>query len=661
VPTHIDLGDGDVRNGNLRNGNARMETRMHRRATFPSSARTRAATTVLLLMLMASTGPGHAAASPPTAACTGTAGAGTAGAGAAGAGAAGAGQAVPAAAAQPALGVPVAQAGGAHASPGIPFANPPRTLRHGTPKQAGLVPEHLARIDADLRAGLTASPRPRFPGAVVLAARNGVIAVDQAIGHAVRYADDAPTELPPDRQRPMRTDTVFDLASVSKLFTSIAVMQLVERGQLDLDTPVAHWIPAFAAGGKDQVTVRHLLIHTSGLPAWLPLYRDYPTPEARIAAVYATPALAPPGTTYRYSDLNLITLGELVELVAGQPLDRFVAANITRPLGMRDTGYNPPAGWRERIAATEYQPATGRGMVWGEVHDENAWSLGGVAGHAGVFSTAHDLAILVQTILNGGSYGGARIMRPGTVQAMLTNQTSGFEGHEHGLGFELDQHAYMDAMATPVTAGHTGFTGTMVVANPADGSFLILLTNRVHPSRSWGSIHPDRRAVARDVARAVPVRPPAGREAWFSGLGDARTATLGLPLELPAGPKRLCFALWYDTEPEVDAAFLEISRDGGAAWTRLGVELRSDGRAWPSDGRFSGHGGRRWLAATADLDGIEGPVIVRWRYTTDAAAGGRGVYVDGIEVLGAGRRLFDERRPADRARLVPDGWARSAD
>ena len=177
---------------------------------------------------------------------------------------------------------------------------------------------------------------------------------------------------------------------------------------------------------------------------------------------------------------------------------------------MTDTMFNPPARLVDRIAATEAQPWAGRPMIRGEVHDENAWSLGGVAGHAGLFSTAHDLAVLARTLLNGGRYGHARILEADTVRAMLVNENAEFPGDSHGLGFELDQRWYMDGLSTPVTFGHTGFTGTSVVIDPLSDSFVILLTNRVHPTRDWGSNNPARRAVARDLARAIAVRPLEG-------------------------------------------------------------------------------------------------------------------------------------------------------
>lgn len=427
------------------------------------------------------------------------------------------------------------------------------TLRPGHAREAGLLPEHVDRLPADLAAYLRPTPdhpgHPAYSGAVVLAAKDGVIVQHAAVGSALRYAAVGPppglvgVELPADEQIPMRPDTIFDLASVSKLFTTIVTMQQVERGRVDLDAPVARYVPEFAAGGKEAVTVRMLLTHTSGLPAFTPLWSRYPTPAERFAAALATP-LAPgvqPGTRYVYSDLGLIALGVLVERVTGRPLAALVSDGVTAPLGMTDTGYNPGPERRSRIAATEYQPYAGRGMVHGEVHDENAWSLGGVAGHAGVFSTAADLAVLCQSLLNGGEYRGRRILRPETVRAMLVNHNAPLEQaypeSDRGLGFELNKHWYMTGLSSPVAFGHTGFTGTSIVVDPLSHSFVILLSNRVHPDRGWGSNNVARRAVARDLAEAMPVR-PRSREAWRADPRDLATVTLTAPLRRAARAAR---------------------------------------------------------------------------------------------------------------------------
>jgi CubicO group peptidase (beta-lactamase class C family) len=274
----------------------------------------------------------------------------------------------------------------------IRFAH--RVLRIGRAHQVGLLPEQVQRMRVDLERYLTPAPdHPRHPvyaGAVLLAAKQGVIVQRVAVGMAMRYSAVGPppdrvgVELPLEQQIPTRPDTIFDIASITKVFTTIAVLQQVEAGRVALDAPVADYVPEFAAGGKQAVTVRMLLTHTSGLPAWVPLWR-YPTPAERLTAALATPLRrgATPGGQYEYSDLGYIALGALVERITGRRLDEVVRTGITGPLSMTETGYNPGPDLRVRIAATEYQTDPARGMVWGEVHDENAWSLGGVAGHAG--------------------------------------------------------------------------------------------------------------------------------------------------------------------------------------------------------------------------------------------------------------------------------------
>jgi CubicO group peptidase (beta-lactamase class C family) len=522
---------------------------------------------------------------------------------------------------------------------------PHRRLREGSARQAGLLVEPLEQMSSDLRRFLEPAPtRPMYAGGVVLASRRGVVAVHDAAGQALRYdsQDGVVTELPAAEQVPVTRDTIFDLASVTKTFTTIAVMQQVEAGLVDLDVPVASYLPEFAAEGKDDVTARHLLTHTGGLPAWLPLYSAYATVEERFAAVLAVAPRTEPGEAYVYSDLGLITLGLLVEQVTGVTLDQAVRDGITGPLGMDDTMYDPPAELLDRIAATEEQPWAGRPLIRGEVHDENAWSLGGVAGHAGLFSTAGDLAVLARTLLNGGRHGDVRILDADTVRDLIRNENPEFPANAHGLGFELDQRWYMDGMSSPVTFGHTGYTGTSMVIDPLADSFVVLLTNRVHPSRDWGSNNVARRAVARDLARAVAVRPRDGRSAWFSGVGDARTVTLTTP-DLDGG--LLDFALWYDTEAGYDEVILESSDDGGETWEPLAWTL--DGADVP-DGVLSGFGGREWHRARAVVpDGSR----VRWHYESDATSQGRGVYVDRVRV---------DRRHLDRD-LTGDGWAPSAD
>jgi CubicO group peptidase (beta-lactamase class C family) len=378
---------------------------------------------------------------------------------------------------------------------------PSETLRPGSPADVGQLPGPNEQISADIAAGTRpqgGGNHPLFPGAVVLVGHRGRIVKNEAFGHAVLYADAAGTLLPAEQRVPARTDTIYDLASLSKLFTSMVAMRLVEQGRLDLSAPVVTYLPAFASHDKGAITVEQLLTHTSGLlPDPVPPLWQVPE-EQRVSAVLDTTPAAPPGTRY-YADLNMMVAALIAQALTGTTLDVLVREWITAPLTMTSTMYNPPASLLPRIAAQEHQSNPSRGMVRGIVHDENAWALGGVAGHAGVFSTADDLAILAQTLLDGGSYGHARILSEHTVAQMLTDRT----GQHQGLGFELNRQWYMGALATPYTAGHTGFTGTDIVIDPTTASFVILLTNAVHPSRSWGSINPVRRAVADDVARAL--------------------------------------------------------------------------------------------------------------------------------------------------------------
>jgi CubicO group peptidase (beta-lactamase class C family) len=241
------------------------------------------------------------------------------------------------------------------------------------------------------------------------------------------------------------------------------------------------------------------LTHCSGLPEDIDL--SFPGDRAaRLAAVLGSPLRAGmrPGAQFHYSDLGLITMGVIAERVTGAGLDELVRRLVTEPLGMRETLFNPPRALRERCAATEDMPWTGRRMVRGQVHDEKAYHLGGVAGHAGLFSTAADVGRLAQALLAGGT----GVLRPTTVAAMLVNRNERFgPDAAHGLGVELDQPWYMGRLAGRWSFGHTGFTGTSLVADPVRRIIAVLLANRVHPTRRSESINPARRALADTAAR----------------------------------------------------------------------------------------------------------------------------------------------------------------
>ncbi|GGW20922.1 esterase [Streptomyces capoamus] len=353
-------------------------------------------------------------------------------------------------------------------------------LRTGTPERAGLDPVVLGRLAEEVHA-LTAGTRPWAAGAVVLAGRGPVVAVAEAAGWVVRYACYDPetgtgVELPPAARVPATLGTPFDLASLTKLFTSVAAVQQIERGTLGMDARVGDYLPDFHAAAAHGITVRQLLTHTSGLRPELPLY-DCPDDAGRLDLLRAEAPAAEPGR-YLYSDLNMLLLQSVLERITGRTLDVLVRDGITRPLGMTATAFGPCPG----AAATEDQrrpwAKADRGMLRGVVHDENAWALGGVAGHAGLFSTATDLAVFCRTLLAGGSYGPARILGPDFVELLFTPP---------GLGFAMDQPWFMGELAGRGAAGHTGFTGTSLVLDPATDTFLVLLANTVHPRRR----HPD--------------------------------------------------------------------------------------------------------------------------------------------------------------------------
>lgn len=379
---------------------------------------------------------------------------------------------------------------------GIEELSAPR-LRAGTPERAGLHAGHLRALVAEVRARVEGD-HPWAAGAVVVAGRGPVVAVEEAMGWAVRYASyDGTTgrgvELPLCERVPVTTGTPFDLASLTKLFTAVAVVQQLERGTIGIDTRVGAFLPEFRSAGEHGITVRQLLTHTSGLRAELPLH-DCPSDLARLRLLRAEVPLTRPGTAYRYSDLNMLLLQHLLERLTGRRLDVLVRDGITRPLGMTATGFGPCPG----AAATEDQrrpwAKADRGMLRGEVHDENAWALGGVAGHAGMFATARDLAVFCRTLLAGGSYGPARILGPDFVELMLTPP---------GLGFALDRPPFMGELARHGAVGHTGFTGTSLVLDPSTDTFLVLLANAVHPRRRRVPDHGPRAAAATWLARAV--------------------------------------------------------------------------------------------------------------------------------------------------------------
>ncbi len=356
---------------------------------------------------------------------------------------------------------------------------------------------------------------PTYAGAAALVSVNGSVTVRTAVGDALRYGA-GPVELPKAQRAAMRADSIFDLASITKVYTAVLALQQVDRGRIDLAAPVVDYLPGFDGPGKTTITVSMLLAHTSGLRVGADV-RGLPDDAARRAAVLATPLIAgeSPGHTFRYSSVGLMVLGQLVEKITGGRLDESLRAGLTRPLGLRDTGFRPStwlskAEGAARLVATDARSS--RGLLRGVVHDEVANMLGGIAGHAGVFSTVDDVAAIGQMLLNGGHFRGARILAESTVRRMLTNVNVGRpaidpdrpgRSSDHGLGVELNQPWFMGRLASPQTFGHTGFTGTSLLVDQRHQLVFVLLTNRAHPNWSWSNPDPMRAAAANVLADAI--------------------------------------------------------------------------------------------------------------------------------------------------------------
>lgn len=330
-----------------------------------------------------------------------------------------------------------------------------------------------------------------IPGAVVLAGRPGDVLYHKAFGMAVQE---------PYRQQMLR-DAVFDLASLTKpVATATSIMILVDRGRMRLDDNVGKYLPAFGCAGKEEAEIRHLLTHTSGLPAYtsaaeLQQECGENCTEAVIEKICSLEALDPPGVKFRYSCLGYITLAKIVEVVSGVRLDSFSRSNVFLPLGMYQTRFNPPASWRGRVAATEIVEGN---VLRGTVHDPLARLGGGVSGNAGVFSTAGDLAVYCSMLLNDGVHEGDRILSNRAVE-MLTKAQS----HGRAFGFDVGSaYAWVKGSYASTRAYcHTGYTGTSIVCDPEAQTYLIILTNRVHPDDN-GSTRSLRTQVANVVFKA---------------------------------------------------------------------------------------------------------------------------------------------------------------
>jgi uncharacterized protein YbbC (DUF1343 family)/CubicO group peptidase (beta-lactamase class C family) len=369
----------------------------------------------------------------------------------------------------------------------------------------------FAAVDAVVQRAVASG---RIPGAVVLVGHDGEVVYHKAFGWRA---------LEP-RREPMTEDTIFDLASLTKsIATAPSVMLLVQSGQVRLNDPVARYIPDFARSGKAEITVRQLLTHFSGLAPDLDLKTPWSGAQTALQLACDATPIAPPGSRYLYSDINYIVLGALVERVSGMPLDRFAEQRIFQPLQMETTRFLPPPAWLPRIAPTEYDEHGV--MLRGVVHDPTARRMGGVAGHAGVFSTAADLARLAQTLLDRRGP-----LSPAILEKMTTPQTPPTSTVLYGFGWDVDSpYSSPRGDLLPVGSfGHTGFTGTSLWIDPTTRTYIIILTNAVHPRGNTGAAVALRSEVADAVVDALGLNPgkdAQGNALRITGYNETRTAS----------------------------------------------------------------------------------------------------------------------------------------
>lgn len=413
-----------------------------------------------------------------------------------------------------------------------PFDAPAVAYRAGgglptaAPDVVGMSAERLGAIDRLVERGVKAGG---FPGAAVVVGRKGYAVWSRGIGTLDWRTGSARVE---------PAETVYDLASLTKVVaTTTAIMILYDQGKVALDAPVARYLPAFAegAGHRGAVTVAHLLTHRAGLPAGLELWRRYHSVAAARAAVLAAPLRNAPGAVYEYSDLGPMLLSFIVEAVSGQSFDAFTHERIFAPLGMTQTTFRPSLRELSRIAPTEVSPPRGYPLR-GEVQDENAYRLGGVAGHAGLFSTAADLSVFAQMLLQGGIYENARIVSDSTVARFIA-RTAGRRAlgwdtctGEGGCGQYLTSRAY----------GHTGYTGTSLWIDPDHDMFVILLSNRVHApkARRPATVIMDVRHDLADAALLAVMDDPTGIRAMPVAFRADKQANWNTPLRSARRPVR---------------------------------------------------------------------------------------------------------------------------
>jgi len=357
---------------------------------------------------------------------------------------------------------------------------------------AGLKEEQLASIEEITKRAIRAG---KIPGAVILIGNQEKVIYRQAFGLRALV----PHKLP------MTIETIFDMASLTKVIaTTTAVMQLVEKGNLGLEDPVSKYWPEFKTNGKEEITVHELLTHYSGLRSGLDLRPKWSGYDTALKIIMAEKPVLPPGIRFIYSDINFVILGELVRLISGQPLDEYCSEHIFKPLGMKDTGFKPPVELRKRLAPTQYQHKNKGKILWGEVHDPTSYNMGGVAGHAGLFSTADDLSIFAQMLLGRGNTKGVSILSPLMVEKMTIPQTLPNKMVLRGLGWDIDSPfvSNRSELSRVGSYGHTGFTGTSIWIDPVSKTYVIILTHQVHPD-GRGDVKPLRSQITTLVSTAI--------------------------------------------------------------------------------------------------------------------------------------------------------------
>jgi uncharacterized protein YbbC (DUF1343 family)/CubicO group peptidase (beta-lactamase class C family) len=399
----------------------------------------------------------------------------------------------------------------------------------GSANQVTVDPRRLEAIEPIVREAIG---EKKLPGAVVLVGRGDRIIYQKAIGR--RAIEPTP--------EPMTLDTIFDLASLTKVVaTTTSVMILVEQAKIRLSDRVATYIPGFERYGKGDITIRHLLTHVSGLRPDVDLADVWTGSDRAIALAIEEVPTSRPGERFVYSDINFFLLGDIVRRVSGVSLDRFAREHVFEPLGMKDTMFNPSSSLLPRIAPTESctrygWPCQGPEMTMlrGAVHDPTARRMGGVAGHAGLFSTAADLATFCRMLLSGGVHDGERILSPLAVEKMTTPATPELEANTRGLGWDIDSafSSNRGELLPLGSFGHTGFTGTSIWIDPITELFVIFLSNRVHPDGK-GDVTPLRARVATIAASAVTSLPQSARLGTYTGRDFGPSGTIQPRPSLP--------------------------------------------------------------------------------------------------------------------------------